>query len=338
MTGTKRNLKNICPAQPLLQTQYWQPVPSPINFSTTRVFKIDSQFRSATEEGNNNTVKAPVDQLEKVLHAFEASAANFANIVIHEARVRQNYMKEIKKLSDEIRAAVRAQKISYLDGIKYAKELNENLDDILKLVGQRFANASEKGAELAHNARDSQLAASRKQSTDIGRLSAEAMKEKSPTFQELIERKVGQLFPKEKFEQLNFKQRTVVFNEIIAGAGRPRPMMTKVVLPSLRYGGRALLVISLGIAVHNIVVADNKIKQTIKEGTVLGGGIAGGAAGGAVAAILLGSNPVGWTVLVVGGGLVLVGGIVGSLLADKATEEFDQELDEVSRWMNALGN
>ena len=114
--------------------------------------------------------------------------------------------------------------------------------------------------------------------------------------------------------------------------------MTNIVLPTLKYGGRALIVVSLGIAIHNIVVADNKIKQTIKEGTVIGGGIAGGVAGGAVASILLGSNPVGWAVLIVGGGLVLVGGIAGALLADKATEEFDSELEEVSRWMEALAS
>ena len=47
-------------------------------------------------KGTRNTGQAPLDQLEKALHAFEASAANFANIMIHEARVRQNYMSEIR--------------------------------------------------------------------------------------------------------------------------------------------------------------------------------------------------------------------------------------------------
>ncbi len=339
MTKTQTSPSATCPAQPLLQSQYWELVPAPINFSTSsKIFKIDGRFTTSTEEGSRNITQAPIDQLEKVLHAFEASAANFANIMIHEARVRQNYMNEIKKLSEGIRSAVKTRKISYMDAVKYAKELDQGLDDILKLTEQHFANTTEHGAKAAHSARDNQLANSRKQSTNIGRLSAEAMKEKSPTFHELIERKVKQLFPKNTFEQLNFKQRTVVFNEIIAGSGRPRPVMTKVVLPTLKYGGRALIVVSLGIAVHNIVVADNKIKQTIKEGTVLGGGIAGGVAGGAVASILLGSNPVGWAVLIVGGGLVLVGGIAGALLADKATEEFDSELEEVSRWMEALAS
>ena len=111
-----------------------------------------------------------------------------------------------------------------MDAVKYARELDEGLDDILKLTEKNFATTTERGAKTAHSMRDRQLAASRNQSTDIGRLSAEAMKEKSPTFQELIERKVRQLFPKQTFEQLNFKQRTVVFSQklllVLAGQDR----------------------------------------------------------------------------------------------------------------------
>ncbi len=45
--------------------------------------------------------------------------------------------------------------------------------------------------------------------------------------------------------------------------------------------GRGLWVVTIGVAVYNIAIAEDKVTATAKEGVIMDGGFAGGAAGGA---------------------------------------------------------
>ncbi len=71
------------------------------------------------------------------------------------------------------------------------------------------------------------------------------------------------------------------------------------------------MVVTLGIAVYNVAVAEDKGKAVAHEGVVLGGGFAGGAAGGALAGLACGP---GAPVCVTLG--VFVGGALGAMGAD----------------------
>ncbi|BBA32787.1 uncharacterized protein sS8_0822 [Methylocaldum marinum] len=71
------------------------------------------------------------------------------------------------------------------------------------------------------------------------------------------------------------------------------------------------MVVTIGVAVYNIALAEEKAKATAREGVIIGGGLAGGAAGGAVAGLVCGP---GAPVCVTVG--VFVGGALGALGAD----------------------
>jgi hypothetical protein len=75
--------------------------------------------------------------------------------------------------------------------------------------------------------------------------------------------------------------------------------------------GQGFLVVTIGVAVYNIALAEDKVKATAREGVIIGGGFAGGAAGGAVAGLACGPGaPI---CITVG---VFVGGALGALGAD----------------------
>ena len=87
--------------------------------------------------------------------------------------------------------------------------------------------------------------------------------------------------------------------------------------------GRALLIVTLAVAVYNVIEAEDKERQALKEGATLGGGVAGGIAGGA-AVFAIASNPAGWVV----GLATLVG---AALTGVGASEVFDYFWPEKGR-------
>ncbi|KZL18408.1 hypothetical protein PsAD2_02592 [Pseudovibrio axinellae] len=222
--------------------------------------------------------------LEQALHALESAALNFALRFIGDSKVRLDYQRQTAALSQRIRREVLAGKIT-----------------------------AQQGAKTANSIRNEILKASRFRTSDIGLAFAEAHKKTGLSFDDLLAKYSGKKFGK-TFSSLSKAQQNEVFLELVDSAGRNSEKHTKAVARNLRFG-RALVVVSITISILNIIAAEDKLKATAKEGTVLGGGFAGGAAGGAAAGLLCGPGaPVCVTVGVV------VGGVLGALGADYVFE------------------
>jgi AAA+ ATPase superfamily predicted ATPase len=153
------------------------------------------------------------------------------------------------------------------------------------------------------------LEAQRLRSSDIGNAKAVQLKKIGLTLSELTE-KYSQLKFGKSFTNLSAVNKNKVYLEIIESAGRQRPSVN---VAAMKYSklGRGLLIVTLGVAIYNIIVAEDKAKATAREGVIIGGGFAGGAAGGAVAGLSCGP---GAPVCVTIG--VFVGGALGALGAD----------------------
>jgi hypothetical protein len=97
---------------------------------------------------------------------------------------------------------------------------------------------------------------------------------------------------------------------MVESAGRPRTAVTTSVR---RFAvlARGLIVVTIGIAVYNISMAEDKSEAVAREGVVIGGGVIGGAAGGAVAGLACGP---GAPVCVTVG--VFLGGVLGAMGTD----------------------
>lgn len=220
------------------------------------------------------------DMLEVSLSQTESTAFNFAQRYTNDGKVRQSYISQTRKLSQEYRARVSAGSISAEDA---AKEVQSIRNEILE--------------------------AQRLRSSDIGRAKAISLKKTGLTLDDLTTKYAKEKF-KKPFTDLPVHQKNLVYSEIIDSSGRPRPSVNAA---ARRYSalGRGLLVVTIGIAIYNITTADNKARATVREGVIIGGGFAGGAAGGAVAGLACGP---GAPVCVTVG--VFVGGALGALGAD----------------------
>ena len=74
-------------------------------------------------------------------------------------------------------------------------------------------------------------------------------------------------------------------------------------------------------AAYSVYMADDQVRELARQSTILGGGVLGGMAGGATAGAVAGAATGPGVVIFVAGG-ILLGGILGSLGAEFAFDEF----------------
>lgn len=220
--------------------------------------------------------------VEEALRQVEVQALNFAYRFVKDARVRSGYIQYTQDFSRSTLAA-------YKSGNLTAKQ----------------------AAEAAHQMRNEILEMARIKSSDLGKAVAVKLKARLPQFDELLSkysrRKFGNVFDK-----LTKTQQEQVYMEIVAAAGRSRPRVN-VAVRRMGAAGKGLWILTVGIAIYNIGVADNKLRAAGREASNLGGGFLGsiaiGAAGGAWA------GPIGAAVG------AIIGGVLGAITADEAYVE-----------------
>lgn len=236
--------------------------------------------------------------LREALAALEATALNFGRTFIHEAKVRENYVRKIHQMSQAVLADVRAGRATAAEGARFASDM-----------------------------RNAIMEESRLQSGAIGRAVAERAKRTGKTLATLMAELTDERFPGRSFDALSAAERRQVFEAIIESSGRSRPSFTSAI-PRWRLIGRGCVVFTAGIAIYNVWTAENKVHAGLREGLVLGGGAAGGALAGAATGLVCGPGaPVCSTALFV------VGGIMGALVGSTAADLYDEQLREFADWL-----
>lgn len=219
-------------------------------------------------------------KLEGTLSQMESAAMNFAHRFINDGKVRMSYITQTRKLAEEYRARVSAGTIAPAEAATQVQAIRNQI-----------------------------LEAQRLRTSDLGRAEAVKLKKTGLTLTELSEKYARSKFGA-SFTSLSVANQNQVYLEIIDSSGRPRPSMNAAAKKYSKLG-RGFLVVTIGVAIYNISVAEDKLKATVREGAVVGGGFAGGAAGGALAGLACGP---GAPVCVTVG--VLIGGAIGALGAD----------------------
>lgn len=219
------------------------------------------------------------DRLRSELAALEGSAANFATTFFVEADVRRLYQRLARELSAEIMARYRAGEIS-----------------------------ARTGAEIAQQMRNELLEMCRARSTPTGNALARLQKPEGKALEELLDYYAAKRHGG-PFAGLTQAQRTDVYEEVIRAAGRPNPRVSRL---AARLGvlSRTLWLLSIGVAVYDISVADDKLKTAVHDAAILVSGGVGGWATGAAAGAVFG--PIG---AIIGS---MVGGVLFAVFADIA--------------------
>ena len=223
--------------------------------------------------------KVPDPVAETAIRQLEVTALHFAYQATNIASVRAEYTRRTQELTTNLRAA-------YLNGEMSAKA----------------------AAQTANEMRNVIMEQQRVKSASLGRSMARQLKAKGLDL-DIVTEKAAQALFKKPFAELDNAQQTAAYLEVVESAGRARPGPTRF---ARRAGvaGRALFILGIGLAVYDIANSEDKVWQTGRELSNMGGGIAGGVAAGALAGIWLG--PVG---VAVG---AFVGGVAGALISDQA--------------------
>ena len=81
------------------------------------------------------------------------------------------------------------------------------------------------------------------------------------------------------------------------------------------------------VQTYEILNADNKVKETARQGLIIGGGAAGGLLAGLGVSILCGPGAPFCAIAV-----VLIGSVAGGVVGSGVAEALDDELEEFSHW------
>ncbi len=236
--------------------------------------------------------------LETALRDFEVTANSFAIRINRSASIREEYVRQVKEMSLNIRTAVDSSELS-----------------------------AKRGSEIACEMRNQILELQRQKDFDLGRSFAKKLKTKGLSFDDIINKTMSKLKLNGKpFNQLSNKQQHQVYMAIIDSSGRSRASVTKAI-PKLRWGARGLWMATFAIAIYNIGTAEDPWWQGGRESANIAGGTAGGFAAGAALGAAGGvwAGPVG-----IGIG-VIVGGILGALLADHTYVETVGVSDQIAQ-------
>lgn len=236
------------------------------------------------------------DALERALSLYEGAALKFSSDFISDAKQRENYNRNVKRMKELVLEEVRSKRTTVKDAAEYCSEMRN------KIMAEIRAKTSVHGLAIA-----------------------EQEKRIPKTLEQLLDKYAVEKFGK-KFLELSEQQRNAVHYEIIEASARPQTKFNTL-NKNLRIAGKVMIVVTIAYAAYEIANADNKAKETIKQGAAIGGGIAGTALAGLAVSTVCGP---GAPICAIA--LLIAGGMAGGLLASGTADYFDEELEEFTKW------
>lgn len=234
--------------------------------------------------------------LDRALELMEGAALRFSLDAISDEKVRSSYLKNIKRMSLQVLSDVNAGKITALEGVEFTHEMRNKI----MMEHRKFTSAQG-------------LAIVQKKKPD-GR-----------TLQSLFDRYSQQPF-KKSYSSLSTAEQSKIHYFILEAAGRDDSKFTKGTQKMLIMGKLGTLV-TAALATYQILNAENKPKETARQGVIIGGGAAGGLLAGMGVSAFCGPGAPFCAIAV-----VLAGSIAGGVAGGVVAESLDEELEEFSHW------
>ena len=152
------------------------------------------------------------------------------------------------------------------------------------------------------------------------------------TLKWLLDRYSNDLF-KKSYESLSAAEQKKVHYTILEAAGRYDAKFTQGTKKMMIMGKLGVLV-TAALATYQILNAENKPKETARQGIIVGGGALGGVLAG-LGGVLAGlgvSALCGPGAPICAIAVVLVGSVAGGVAGGAVADSLDEELEEFSHW------
>ena len=253
---------------------------------------VGGQFPTETD----NLIEDPNQILDNALFALNDTAMKFSKDVINDAKIRESYTSNIKRMSVEIKGLVDTKKVSVKEAATFCHELRNRI-----------------------------MAEHRKYTSTYGLARAEKYKS-GPKTHEYYLNKYSQLRFKLNFKDLSSKQKNIIYYETIISSGRDNKDYTTK-NKRLKIIGKVGILVTASLATYEIINAENKPKETIKQGMGIGGAVAGGWLAGLGVSTICGPGAPFCAIAV-----VLAGSIGGSMIGSAVADSLDDEIEEFTKW------
>ena len=234
--------------------------------------------------------------LERALELMEGTALRFSLDAISDEKIRANYIKNIKRMSQQTLDDVRAGKITAREGVQFSNEMRNKI-----------------------------LMEHRKVTSAQGLAVVQKKKPEGRVLQDLLDKYSEQLFKKD-YNLLTSAEQSKVHYTILEAAGRDDTSFSNGT-KKMQLMGKLGILITAALATYQILNAENKVKETARQGLIVGGGAAGGILAGLGVSALCGPGAP-----ICAFAVVIVGTIVGGVAGGAVAESLDEELEEFSHW------
>jgi hypothetical protein len=234
--------------------------------------------------------------LERALELMEGTALRFSLDAISDEKIRANYIKNIKRMSQQTLDDVRAGKITAREGVQFSNEMRNKI-----------------------------LMEHRKVTSAQGLAVVQKKKPEGRVLQDLLDKYSKQLFKKD-YNLLTSAEQSKVHYTILEAAGRDDTSFSNGT-KKMQLMGKLGILITAALATYQILNAENKVKETARQGLIVGGGAAGGILAGLGVSALCGPGAP-----ICAFAVVIVGTIVGGVAGGAVAESLDEELEEFSHW------
>lgn len=234
--------------------------------------------------------------LQLAIAGMEGAASRFSVDAIKDPRVRSSYERNIRRMSQQILAEVRAGKMTVEEGTKFSNEMRNKI----MYEHRKFTSAH-------------------------GRAIVEKKKSTGKTYAEILNEKSRTQFNK-NYDQLTKAQQREILYKALERSGSANAKFTSGT-KILSVMGKVGIIMTAALATYQILNAEDKAKETARQATIVGGGVLGGFLAGLGVSALCGPGAPVCAIAV-----VLVGSAAGGIAGGVAADTFDAELEELAHW------
>ncbi|MDR6444028.1 hypothetical protein J2794_000117 [Paraburkholderia terricola] len=236
--------------------------------------------------------------LEAAIADYEAIGTTFAVNAISDDKVRQQYVKHLKDISDEVRQEVSRGGMTVKEGAEYCSQLRDRL-----------------------------FIEYRKYTSAVGIAKAEKLKLDARGFDYYLN-KYAQAQSGKNFAALTIEERNAVYYTVLKKAGGANADVTTKVR-QLRVSARVAIIFTAILATGEVVAAKDKVREAARQGSIIAGGMIGGSLAGLAVSFVCGPAEPACAIA-----LVFIGSNLGGMAAEATNDMYQEELSVFMNWMN----
>lgn len=236
--------------------------------------------------------------LDASIADYEAIATTFAVNAISDDKVRRQYGKHIREISEQVRQEVANGNMTVKEGAEYCSQLRDKL-----------------------------FIEYRKYTSAVGVAKAEALKLESRGFDYYLNKYAQAQFGK-NFDVLTTKERNAVYYTVLKKAGGANADVTAKVR-RLQVSARVAILFTAIIATGEVVGAKDKVKEAARQGSIIAGGMIGGSLAGLAVSFVCGPAEPACAIA-----LVFIGSNLGGMAAEVGNDMYQEELAVFMHWMD----